>query len=98
MGGYGDGRFGPKDNITREQFAAILYRYSAFKSCDTSGTADLSAYTDASEISDWAAEAMQWANAQGLITGRTATTLVPWGEATRAEAAVILMRYVGNAT
>ena len=98
VGGYGDGRFGPKDNITREQFAAILYRYSAFKSCDTSGTADLSAYTDASEISDWATEAMQWANAQGLITGRTATTLVPWGEATRAEAAVILMRYVGNAT
>ena len=98
VGGYGNGRFGPADNITREQLAAIMYRYSAFKGFDTSRTADLSAYTDASEISDWAAAAMQWANAEELITGRTATTLVPQGNATRAEAAAILMRYVGNVT
>ena len=94
--GYGSGRFGPMDNITREQFAAIMYRYSEFKGCDISKKTDLSAYSDASEISDWADEAMQWANEEGLITGRTTATLAPQGETTRAEAAAILMRYVGN--
>ena len=94
--GYGSGRFGPMDNITREQFAAIMYRYSEFKGCDVSKKADLSAYSDASEISTWADEAMQWANGEGLITGRTTSALAPQGETSRAEAAAILMRYVGN--
>ena len=94
--GYGDGNFGPADNITREQMAAIMFRYSNFKGYDTSKAADLSGYTDASDISDWAVPAMKWANAEGLITGCTPTTLVPRGEATRAQAATILMRYIEN--
>ena len=61
-----------------------------------SKSADLADYTDASAISDWAVPAMKWANAEGLITGRTATTLVPGGDATRAEAAAILKRFIEN--
>ena len=61
-----------------------------------SATADLEAYTDARQISDYAEYAMEWANANGLITGRTADTLAPRGNATRAEAAEILMRFVEN--
>ena len=96
VGGYGDGRFGPNDTITREQMAAILYRYAQFKGYDVSNTGDLSRYADASQVSDWARTAIGWANAQGLITGNTATTLNPTGSATRAEVATILMRFVEN--
>ena len=92
--GYGDGRFGTNDNITREQFATILMRYAAWKKLDTSKSADLTAFTDASAISSWALAAMKWANAEGLISGRTATTLAPSGNASRAEAATILMRFI----
>lgn len=94
--GYGNGKFGPNDLITREQFAAIMYRYASFKGYDVSKLADLSGYADASAISDWALAAMQWAAAEGLIAGRTTTTLVPGGNATRAEAAAILMRFIEN--
>ena len=95
--GYGNGRFGPNDTITREQMATILYRYAQSKGYDVGGTGDLGGYSDASQVSDWARTAMGWANAQGLITGNTATTLNPTGSATRAEAATILMRFVENA-
>ena len=94
VGGYGSGLFGPTDNITREQFATILYRYAQFKGYDISATADLSGYADASSISSWAEAAMEWANAEGLITGRTATALAPSGNTSRAEAAAILMRFI----
>ena len=94
VNGYGDGTFGPMDTLTREQFAVILQRYAKYKGLDLSKTADLSAYADAGCISAWAKDAMQWANAEGLITGRTATTLAPKGSATRAEAAAILMRFL----
>ena len=94
--GYGDGRFGPDDNITREQFAAILYRYAYIKDSVTTATTDLAAYTDAGQVSAYAEYAMKWANANDLITGRTADTLVPRGNATRAEAAEILMRFIEN--
>ena len=92
--GYGDGRFGPMDPITREQFAAILFRYAENRGYDTSKAADLSGYEDASSISPWALDAMKWANAERLITGRTATLLIPGGNTTRAEAAAILMRFI----
>ena len=92
--GFGDGTFRPNDPITREQFAAILYRYSEFKDRNVSTTASLDAYTDADQVSDWALTEMRWANGAGLITGRTDTTLVPGGTATRAEAAAILHRYL----
>ena len=96
VSGYGDGRFGPADPITREQMASILYRYAQYKGYDVTGSADLSGYADASTISSYAVGAMQWANAEGLISGTSATTLSPKGSATRAEAAALLMRFCEN--
>ncbi|MBQ9536111.1 MAG: S-layer homology domain-containing protein [Clostridia bacterium] len=94
--GYGKGRFGPADNITREQLAAILYRYARFKGYDVSAgeESNILSYDDAFEISEWAFEAMQWAVAAGLINGRTENALAPRGEATRAEAAALLVRFI----
>ncbi|WP_294510568.1 S-layer homology domain-containing protein [uncultured Intestinimonas sp.] len=91
--GYGDGRFGPSDPITREQMAAILYRYAGFAGQSTAGQADLSGYTDAGLVSAYAAAPMGWAVDRGLITGVSAHTLVPRGSATRAQVATILMRF-----
>ena len=85
--------FAPNSPITREQMAAILYRYAAYKGYDVSQKADLSGYTDAASISGYAKDALAWANAQKLITGVTDTTLNPQGSATRAQVAAILMRY-----
>lgn len=96
VNGYGNGKFGPEDTITREQMAAILYRYANYKSYDVSSSADLSKYTDSAQISSYAAESMAWANAAGLISGTTNTTLSPKGSATRAQAATILMRFCEN--
>ena len=96
VNGYSDAAFGPNDEITREQMAAILYNYSKFAGEDVSARADLSAYDDASEIAGWAKEALSWANAEGLITGMTGTTLNPKGTATRAQVATILMRFCEN--
>lgn len=97
VNGYGNGRFGPTDNITREQLAAMLLRYSDYKEQDTDARNHLTSYTDAGTVSAWALESVQWANAEGLVTGRTETTIVPKGSTTRAEAATILMRYLENA-
>ena len=94
VSGYGGGLFGPSDDITREQLATILYNYAKWKNLDVSRTSELSAYSDASEISAWATPAMKWATAEGLITGRTQSNLAPTGTATRAEAATILMRFI----
>ena len=82
--------------ITREQLAAMLYRYAKAKGYDVSASADISGYTDASSASSWAVDAMRWAVGAGLINGRTATTLAPQGNATRAEVAAILMRFAQN--
>ncbi|MBQ3404312.1 MAG: S-layer homology domain-containing protein [Oscillospiraceae bacterium] len=98
VNGYGNGKFGPTDNITREQFATILYRYAQFKGYDVSvgEDANVLSYDDASDISDWAMEAVQWAVGVGLINGRTESTIVPAGTATRAEAATLFMRFAEN--
>ena len=88
--------FAPNTAITREQMATILYRYAQYKGYDVSASNNLSAYTDAANISSYATTAMQWANAEGLITGNTTTTLNPTGNATRAEVATILMRFCEN--
>lgn len=88
--------FSPEGKITREQFAAILYRYSEYKGYPVTERADLSGYTDAGKVSDYAADAMSWANAVGYIGGMTATTLVPTGNATRAQMAQIMMRFMRN--
>ena len=92
--GYDDGRFGPNDTITREQMAAILYRYADYKEQDVSAAADLSAFTDAGSVSDYAVQAFEWAVSEGLITGSTDTTLSPAGSALRCEVATILMRFL----
>jgi hypothetical protein len=97
VNGVGDNRFAPDENVTREQFAAILYNYAKYKNQNVTGTADLATYTDAGEISGWATDAMAWASSTGLITGRTPTTLAPQGTATRAEAAMLLQRYIDSA-
>ncbi len=91
--GYGDGKFGPDDYITREQLATILYRYSDDKLYDESNV-DLGSFTDADKISDYAADAFKWAIAQGVIGGMDDATLAPQGNATRAQLAVILYRII----
>lgn len=88
--GYPDNTFRPNAPVTREQTAVLLCRFAAFRGMDTTARADLSVYTDAAQISAYAQDAMQWAAAVGLVNGRTATTLVPQGSATRAEGAKIL--------
>lgn len=97
VSGYDDGRFGPDDAITREQLAAILYRYVSLKGLDVSASASLDSFTDASSVSSYADEAMRWAVGSGLISGKGNNILDPLGSATRAEAAAILMRFCQSA-
>lgn len=94
IAGFEDESFRPNAAITREQLAAILCNYSAWKGEDTSARADLSRYSDAAEISGWATDVMRWAVAEGLISGMTADELQPQGSATRAQVAAILQRYL----
>ncbi len=96
VAGYGDGRFGINDKVTREQLATILYRYAKYKGYDVSASASLSGYADAGNIRDWASRAIKWAVAEELITGVTATALEPGASATRAQVATIFMRFVEN--
>lgn len=86
--GISDGS-APNRNITREQFAAMLYRYAG----EPDGTADLSAYTDAGSVSAYAEKAVQWCVKNGILTGKTSSTLAPKATATRAECAAMLQRF-----
>ena len=74
----------------------MLYRYAQYKGYDVSKTADLSGYADQGSISDWAAQAVQWACGSGLMTGRSANSLAPAGTLTRAEAATMLKAFCEN--
>lgn len=96
VSGYSDTLFGPEDTLTREQFAAILYRYAAYKGYDTttSDNATLDNFTDASSISSGFDNVLLWANDKGYIGGMTETTLAPQGSTTRAQAAAILLRFL----
>ena len=94
VSGTGDGNFSPNAAITREQLAAMLMNYSAWKREDVSARADLSAYSD--QPSTWAEETMSWAVAEGLISGVTNTELQPQGNATRAQVAAILQRFLAQ--
>ncbi len=96
VSGYGDGSFGPNDPITREQMAAILYRYAVYQTYDVSDNANLSGYTDASAVSAYAQTAMSWAVGAGLLQGVSQDQLSPQGPATRAQVAAILMRFCQN--
>lgn len=94
--GYGNGKFGTNDPITREQMATIMYRYAKYKGYDVSAATDLNAYGDAANVNSWAVEAMQWACGVGLIQGvvsGSVTNLAPTGSATRSQAATILYRF-----
>jgi hypothetical protein len=90
------GRFNPNADITREEIAAMVQRYAAYKGIDTEATADLSGYADNTEVSAWADSYIRWANAAGLINGDDNKNLNPKGKATRAEAAAIVMRFLEN--
>ena len=94
VSGYGDGRFGPNDLITREQLAVMLWQYAKSLGMNTSGRASLSGFADAGEVSSWAEEALSWSVKAGLLSGRADGTLDPGGSATRAEAAVMLRQLV----
>ena len=99
VNGVGDNRFDPDGKITREQMAAILYRYTKFKGLTLNSSEYAEQYPDADEVSPYAAEAMRWANAEGLINGMGSgetVILAPRGDATRAQVAAIFMRYVQN--
>ena len=94
VAGYSETQFGPEDTITREQLAVILNRYATYKGYNTSKTADLAAFQDADQISEWARVPVQWANVMKLLNGRTSTTLAPKGSATRAEVAKSLVTFL----
>lgn len=99
VSGYGEGAegmFGPNDSITREQLAAILYRYAEKKGLDVTVRGDLSTYADAGSVSDYAVEPLRWAVGVGLISGMGDGTIAPGGKATRAQVATILTRYCQN--
>lgn len=86
--GYGDGNFGPQDPITREQLAALLWRYAGRPQTDVQ-----SSFSDAAEASDYAKQALHWTSQHGIIAGYPDGTFRPRANATRAEAAQMIMRY-----
>ena len=96
VGGYGNGLFGTNDPITREQFAAMLYRFAQEQGYEVSigENTNILSYTDVADLSEYAISAMQWAVGAGIINGTgDGSTLSPQGQATRAQAAVMLMRF-----
>ena len=95
VNGYEDGRFGPNDNVTREQIAAILYRYATYKGYDTENAGSIANFSDAAKVSSWANTAISWAVGEELMNGDNGA-LRPQGNATRAEIAALLMRFCEN--
>ena len=95
VGGYGDGRFGPEDTLTREQLAVILCRYARYKGIDTTAgeLKPLNGFNDAAAVSEWAVKEMRWAVDEGIINGVGNDTISPKTSATRAQVATMLMRY-----
>lgn len=96
VNGFDDGSFQPNTAITREQMAAILMNYAQYKGQDVSARATLDTYSDATAISSWANDVMSWAVAEGLLTGVTNDQLQPQGNATRAQVAAILQRFLAQ--
>ena len=92
--GYGKDKFGPDDPITREQLAAIFYRYADCKGYDLTVKGNLDKFKDADKITDYAKTAMQWAVGSGLVKGKSGNLLDPQGTATRAEIAAMLHRFI----
>lgn len=93
VNGYNDTSFGPEDDITREQLATIIYKYAVYKKYDVSEKASLDRYEDVNSISDYAIPALEWANANEIITGTPENLLLPQGSALRCQVAAILRRF-----
>ena len=89
-------KYAPNDKLTREQMAAIFYRYAAYAGRDTEPKGDISVFDDLNKLDDYAVDAMRWAYGKGIITGMDQTTLDPNGSATRAQLSSILMRFLGK--
>lgn len=96
VGGMSQTHFAPNEQVTREQLAAILYRFAQKQGYGTARAADLTGFADYSRISGYALDALRWANAEKLVSGRSETELSPQGQATRAEVAAILHRFAEN--
>ena len=95
VNGYGNNRFGPNDNITREQLATILYRYASYKGYEIiTGGNSIHEFSDSNKISSWAMDAMRWAVSEGVINGNANGTLDPTGNATRAQVAQMMMNFL----
>lgn len=98
VSGYLDGTFGPDDSVTREQLAAVIYRYAKYRGTAEQPVSLPSGYTDWNDVSPYAADAVSWAIENGIMRGKTAETFVPKGQATRAEAATILRNFLTKIT
>ncbi|MGN1306194.1 MAG: S-layer homology domain-containing protein [Faecousia sp.] len=92
--GYGNDLFGPNDPITREQLVTMLYQYAGKTGSDITESEALDSFNDATEVHEWALDAMQWAYAAGVVIGRSSQRLAPQASATRAEAAAMLHRFL----
>ena len=93
INGVSETEFAPDSDVSREQMALIIYRFVKLCGFDISGEADVSGFEDVENVSDWALEAIKWANKIKLINGTSASTLSPKDTATRAQVATILMRF-----
>ena len=94
VSGMGEGLFAPNMEITREQMVVMLYNYAKYKGYDVTASAGLSKFADNASVSTWAQPAMQWAVAEGYISGMGDNQLAPQGTATRAEIASVIMRFM----
>ena len=93
INGVGGAYFAPERTITREEFAAMLYRYTEYLEVDTSARVDYFDFADSESVSEWAHEAMSWAVAEGLINGKPGKLLAPQDTITRAEVATVIYRF-----
>ena len=94
VNGYTDGTFGPNNPITREQMAAILYRYAQYKGQGFTGSwMFLLDFVDRADIASWADEAVHWCTMKGIVNGKAGKVFDPKGNATRAEAAAMIQRF-----
>ncbi len=91
--GYGNGKYGSGDAITREQMAVMLYKYARLRGFDVTATADLSGFADSAQVDDWALVQIQWANANGIING-DGTKLYPLGNTSRAQCATMMKNFI----
>ncbi len=94
VSGTGENQFSPDADVTREQFATILYRYAQYKNYNTDGSADISSFADSADVSAFAQTALKWAVSDGVISGTSDDRLMPLGGTTREQAASMLMRFM----